>query len=115
MSEMRNPGEYPKALFTLQTAAILLYTLVAIIIYYYAGSDVKAPALSSAEDLIRTIAYYLALPTILIAGVVNGHVAVKMVFRSFKRGMEVQKGWRPYCWWVVSGLHSLLLYPPAST
>ncbi|KAL9058560.1 MAG: hypothetical protein Q9162_001715 [Coniocarpon cinnabarinum] len=100
MSEMRDPREYRKALFTLQTLATIIYVLAATVIYYFAGPDIAAPALGSAGPLMRKIAYYLAMPTIVIAGVVNGHVAIKMVFRSWKRGMEEQKGWTPYCWWV---------------
>ena len=106
MSEMRSPSEYPKALYTLQGAATTLYLLVAAIIYYYAGSEVTTPALGSAGELIRKVAYYLAIPTIVVAGVINGHVAIKMVFLSFKESLASSKSRKAYVWWV--GLNILL-------
>lgn len=56
------------------------YALVAIVIYYYGGADVESPALSSIPPLFAKIAYGLAFPTIVVAGVVNGHVAAKITY-----------------------------------
>lgn len=56
------------------------YALVAIVIYYYGGTDVESPALSSIPPLFAKIAYGLAFPTIVVAGVVNGHVAAKIAY-----------------------------------
>lgn len=54
-----------------------MYLIVAIVTYRYAGTDVKSPALSSASPLLQKVAYGVAIPTIVIAGVINGHVAAK--------------------------------------
>lgn len=64
MSEMREPKDYPKALFLLQGFAIVLYAIVASVIYYFVGASVSSPALTAAGPLIRNIAYYVALPTV---------------------------------------------------
>jgi hypothetical protein len=53
-----------------------LYTVTAVVIYAYTGDDVRSPALGSTSPLLAKIAYGIALPTIVIAGVINGHVAV---------------------------------------
>ncbi|RDI82359.1 hypothetical protein Vi05172_g7660 [Venturia inaequalis] len=80
-SELKNPRDYRKSLILLQTTAVTLYVLVAVVIYCYVGQDVKSPALSSAGPLIRKIAYGVAIPTIVIAGVLNAHVASTAVYR----------------------------------
>lgn len=77
ISELKEAKEFPKSLALLQTIAISLYTIVAVVIYRYAGNYVASPALTSAGPLVRKIAYGIACPTIIIAGVVNAHVCVK--------------------------------------
>ena len=45
-----------------------MYVIVSIVTYRYAGSDVASPALSSTSPLLEKIAYGIAIPTIVIAG-----------------------------------------------
>lgn len=45
-----------------------MYVIVAIVTYCYAGIDVASPALGSTSPLLQKIAYGVALPTIVIAG-----------------------------------------------
>jgi hypothetical protein len=81
-SELKDPKEFKKSLILLQTTAITVYTIVAVVIYNYVGPDVRAPALSSASSKVAKIAYAVAIPTIIIAGVLNAHVA-SMAFYQF--------------------------------
>ena len=71
ISELRAPESFPKALFLLQGADISMYLIVAIVTYRYAGTDVASPALGSTSPLLRKVAYGIAIPTIVIAGVYN--------------------------------------------
>ena len=64
ISEMKRPQDYPNALFLLQGVAVVLYGIVASVIYYFAGAKVSSPALGAAGQLIRKIAYVVALPTV---------------------------------------------------
>ena len=57
-----------------------MYLLVAIVTYCYAGVGVSSPALGSTSPLLQKIAYGIAIPTIVIAGVINGHVAAKYIY-----------------------------------
>lgn len=57
-----------------------MYLIVAIVTYCYAGSGVSSPALGSTSPLLQKIAYGIAIPTIVIAGVINGHVAAKYIY-----------------------------------
>ncbi|KAI9926225.1 hypothetical protein MW887_004688 [Aspergillus wentii] len=91
-SELKDVKEFPKSLFMLQGIEICLYIAATVVLYYYAGADVASPALGSASPIVRKVAYGIALPTILIAGVVNGHVAAKYVYvRIFRNSDRMHK------------------------
>ena len=49
-------------------------------VYAYTGANTASPALGNTGVTLRKIAYGIALPTIVIAGVINGHVCAKLVF-----------------------------------
>ncbi|KAJ5234221.1 uncharacterized protein N7469_003389 [Penicillium citrinum] len=86
MSEMEDAREFPKALAMLQVVDTSMYLVTAMVIYCYAGPDVKSPALSSAGPLMKKVAYGLAIPTVVVAGVVFGHVACKYIYVRIFRG-----------------------------
>ncbi|KAL4875257.1 transmembrane amino acid transporter protein-domain-containing protein [Aspergillus karnatakaensis] len=92
ISELKDPKEYPKSLFLLQGTDTILYIVSAVVIYCYAGSEVTSPALGSASPIVGKVAYGIALPTIIIGGVVNGHVASKYVYvRIFRKTDRMHK------------------------
>ncbi|EGE06609.1 N amino acid transport system protein [Trichophyton mentagrophytes] len=86
ISELKEPAGYPKALYLLQGSNTTLYTVSAIVIYIYGGKDVASPALGSTGPILRKVAYGVAMPTIVIAGVINGHVASKYLYVRIFRG-----------------------------
>ncbi|KAJ6150932.1 hypothetical protein N7470_007526 [Penicillium chermesinum] len=61
LAEMREPRDFPKALYMLQGFEIIFYTIAAVVIYYYAGQS---------------------------AGVVNGHVGLKYIYVRLFRGTD---------------------------
>ncbi|OJJ84382.1 uncharacterized protein ASPGLDRAFT_47263 [Aspergillus glaucus CBS 516.65] len=89
IAEMKNPEDFPKSLCMQQGFEIVLYTISAAVIYRYTGDSVASPALGSTGPLLRKIAYGIAIPTIVIAGVVLGHVAIKNVYVRIFRGTNV--------------------------
>ncbi|KAL4756732.1 transmembrane amino acid transporter protein-domain-containing protein [Aspergillus foveolatus] len=80
IAELKEPRDFPKALTLLQSIDITLYLVSGVVIYYFAGDDVKSPALGSMKPLVSKVAYGVALPTIIIAGVINGHIACKSIY-----------------------------------
>jgi hypothetical protein len=69
---------------------VTFYSLISVVIYYYAGPLVASPALGSASPLVTKIAFGIAIPTIIVAGVVNGAVACKIIFVRIWKGTDVQ-------------------------
>ncbi|KAK2774530.1 hypothetical protein FQN53_003650 [Emmonsiellopsis sp. PD_33] len=85
-SELKDVRDYPKALYMLQGTNTIFYTIAAVVIYVFAGRDVASPALGSTGPLLSKIAYGIACPTIVIAGVINAHVAAKYIYVRLFRG-----------------------------
>ncbi|PLB38855.1 putative neutral amino acid permease [Aspergillus candidus] len=106
ISEMKTPTDYPKTLYLLQFTDTSMYVVAAVVIYYYGGRDVKSPALGSTSPLVSKIAYGIAIPTIIIAGVINGHVACKYIYVRIFRGTDHmhKRNWRSIGSWVLIGL-----------
>ncbi|KAI9714264.1 MAG: hypothetical protein M1820_000223 [Bogoriella megaspora] len=102
ISELEKPQDFPKALAIAQTTAITYYCIVAGVIYAYAGQAVISPAISSAPPRYRLIGYIVAMPTIIVAGVINMHVASKQIYVWWWRGTNVvnQRNFRSYGSWV---------------
>lgn len=85
IAELKNPKDWNKALALLQIFDITLYLVAAVVIYVYCGNGVASPALGSSSTVVKKIAWGMAIPTIIIAGVIYGHVASKYIFtRVFK-------------------------------
>ncbi|KAJ3545403.1 hypothetical protein NM208_g2516 [Fusarium decemcellulare] len=81
ISEFKKPEDWPKALALLQIVDITLYLLAAIVIYVFVGPNVPSPALSAAGSItMRKAIWGIAIPTIVIAGVIYGHVASSYIF-----------------------------------
>lgn len=66
---MKDPAEWPKSLAMLQCSDTTLYVVAAIVIYWGAGTDVASPALGSTSDVVKKVAWGIAIPTIIVAGV----------------------------------------------
>jgi uncharacterized membrane protein YeaQ/YmgE (transglycosylase-associated protein family) len=78
--------------------------LVSGVIYYYAGPLVASPALGSASPLVSKICFGIALPTIVVAGVVNGSVVTKYIYRRVWTGTNVihTNSWKSLgSWWAI--------------
>lgn len=81
IGEFKDERDWPKALAMLQIVDTVLYLIAAIVIYESVGPDVPSPALSASNSVImRKAIWGVAIPTIIIAGVIYNHVAARYVF-----------------------------------
>lgn len=106
ISELREPKEFPKALCLLQAVDISLYFVAAFVIYRYAGVNVDSPALSSNSIIVKKVAWGIALPTIIIAGVIFAHVTAKYVYLRMFQGKTYlhSRGFIATGTWIALGL-----------
>ncbi|KAL5120481.1 hypothetical protein ACEQ8H_001499 [Pleosporales sp. CAS-2024a] len=113
-AELKDPRDFKKALFLEQGIAVVFYMTISVVIYYYAGPLVASPALGSASPIVTKIAFGIALPTIIVAGVVNGSVACKYMYVRMWSGTNVvhqrsfrsMSSWYGICMvvWIISWL-----------
>ncbi|KAL8808047.1 MAG: hypothetical protein Q9182_000325 [Xanthomendoza sp. 2 TL-2023] len=103
ISEMKEPETYTKALFLLQGSDVSMYLVVAVVTYRYAGADIASPALGSTAGILPKLAYGIAIPTIVMAGVINGHVAAKTVYVRLFRGTDKmsKQTWGSFLPWAI--------------
>ncbi|KAF2200952.1 hypothetical protein GQ43DRAFT_337433, partial [Delitschia confertaspora ATCC 74209] len=103
ISEFKDPSEFPKALYLLQVTDTTMYLVVAIVIYRYTGTQVASPALGSTGNVVMRVAYGIALPTILLAGVIYGHVAAKYIYVRLFRGTKhmSSRSWLSFGSWAL--------------
>jgi amino acid permease len=79
MAEMRDPSkDFPPALFMQKSFEVVVYIIVACVIYGLAGDAVTSPALGSAPELPAKIAYGILIPSVLGTGLVIGLTAIKV-------------------------------------
>ncbi|KAJ5392254.1 Amino acid transporter transmembrane [Penicillium cosmopolitanum] len=108
IAEMETPQNFKKSLFMLQGFEICLYLTVAIVVYFYIGTEVTSPAFNSAGPLMSKIAFGIAIPTIIGAGVVNGHIGLKYIYfricTNMKSDLLHQRNKRSVGLWVGLGI-----------
>lgn len=86
MAEMRDPGrDFPPALFMQKSFEVIIYIVVACVIYAFAGDAVTSPALGSAPLLPAKIAYGILIPSVLGTGLVIGLTAIKYIYVTILR------------------------------
>ncbi|EIW73966.1 hypothetical protein CONPUDRAFT_133595 [Coniophora puteana RWD-64-598 SS2] len=81
IAEMRDPREFPKALWAVTIAEIIVYTICGGLIYHWTGNQyVVAPAVGSLQITYRKIAFSFVLPTILFLGSLYSSVTSRFIF-----------------------------------
>ncbi|KAJ5094887.1 hypothetical protein N7532_007220 [Penicillium argentinense] len=106
IAEMETPNDFKKSLFMLQGFEICLYLTAGVVVYCYVGKDVSSPALSSAGPLMKKVAFGIAIPTIVGAGVVNGHIGLKYIYFRLcsKSDLIHQRNWKSIGLWLGLGV-----------
>ncbi|KAF2763847.1 hypothetical protein EJ03DRAFT_379103 [Teratosphaeria nubilosa] len=86
ISEMREPKDFFKSLYTCMTWVTSSYLALGLTIYAYCGKWVTSPALGSAGPTIKIIAYAIAIPGLIATGMICVHISAKSVFVRLLRG-----------------------------
>lgn len=100
IAEMRNPADFPKALWAVTIAEIIVFSLVGAIVYVYTGTQYNtAPAFGSlGNELYKKVAFSFMIPTLIFLGVLYASVSARFVFfRIFEgtrhKGNHTAVGW----------------------
>ncbi|KAI9929632.1 hypothetical protein AWENTII_009389 [Aspergillus wentii] len=86
VSEMRDPGFYPRSLMICQSVVTGTYIIIGCVVYYYCGSYVASPALGSAGVTMKKVCYGVALPGLMVTIMLVSHLPAKYIFLRILRG-----------------------------
>lgn len=88
ISEMRDPREYPAALFVSQSFVTLLFCIIGSVTYVYSGDYVSTPALGSAGPMLKRVCYGIAIPALLVTLMIYTHTPAKYIMVRLLRGTK---------------------------
>lgn len=82
IAEMKNPKDFPKALWAVTIAEVILFSLVGSIIYAYTGTNYNtAPAFGSlGNETYKKVSFSFMIPTIIFLGVLYASVSARFIF-----------------------------------
>ncbi|KAJ4388700.1 hypothetical protein N0V93_006159 [Gnomoniopsis smithogilvyi] len=86
IAEMKEPRDFPKALWLCTIGEIIVFSLVGAIVYAFVGTQyMTAPAFGSLEPVYKKVAFSFMIPTLIFLGVLYASVSARLVFfRLFK-------------------------------
>ncbi|KAI0821377.1 transmembrane amino acid transporter protein-domain-containing protein [Irpex lacteus] len=86
IAEMKNPKDFPKALWAVTIAEVIVFTLCGALMYHFVGNQyMTAPAFGSLQPVYKKIAFSFAIPTIIFLGSLYSSVSSRFIFfRLFK-------------------------------
>ena len=77
IAEMKNPRDFPKALWAVTIAEIILFSLVGGIVYGYTGNQYNtSPAFGSLGNVVyKKVSFSFMIPTLIFLGVLYASVS----------------------------------------
>jgi amino acid transporter len=93
MAEMRDASrDFPPALYMQKSFEVVVYIIVACVIYGLSGDAVTSPALGSAAIIPAKVAYGVLIPSVLGTGLVIGLTAIKVRLSSYFQHCDIWLG-----------------------
>ncbi|KAI0338348.1 hypothetical protein BDW22DRAFT_1401827 [Trametopsis cervina] len=81
IAEMKNPRDFPKALWVSTVCEVIILVLAGSLVYHYTGNQyVVAPSVGSLQPPFKKIAFSFAIPTIIYLGSLYSSVTARFVF-----------------------------------
>ena len=100
IAEMKEPKDFPKALWAVTICEIIVFSVTASIVYVYTGTQYNtAPAFGSlGSELYKKVSFSFMIPTLIFLGVLYASVSARFVFfRIFEgtrhKGNHTVVGW----------------------
>jgi hypothetical protein len=80
ISEMKNPRDYRKSLFTCMAFVTVAYVVFPLVVYRWCGKWVTSPSLGSAGGSIKKIAYGVGMVGLVVSGCLYLQIVSKYLF-----------------------------------
>ncbi|KAF7562792.1 hypothetical protein G7046_g1312 [Stylonectria norvegica] len=120
IAEMKDPRDFPKALWTCTVAQVVVFSTVGMVIYKYTGTQyMTSPAFGGLEKTYKLISFSFMIPTIIFLGVLYASITGRFVFFRLYRNSEhmrnhTVKGWLSWggillVFWIIAFFVSQLI------
>lgn len=88
IAEMKDPRDFPKALWAVTICEIIVFGIVGSVIYAFTGTNyVTAPAFGSiGNEVFKKVSFSFMIPTLIFLGVLYASVSARFVFFRFFSG-----------------------------
>ena len=88
IAEMKNPRDFPKALWAVTICEIIVFGLVGSIVYVYTGTNyMTSPAFGSlGNEVYKKVSFSFMIPTLIFLGVLYASVTARFVFFNAFKG-----------------------------
>jgi hypothetical protein len=113
IAEMKEPRDFPKALWACTILEILVFSVVGAVIYAYTGNQyVTAPAFGSLQPLYKKVSFSFMIPTLIFLGVLYASVSARFIFfRVFQNSRHKNEhtviGWATWSGILCKSRHNL--------
>ncbi|TIC03116.1 hypothetical protein E3Q10_00770 [Wallemia mellicola] len=101
--EMKNPNDFKKSLAVVQVVSTAFYITIGVGVYVLVGdANVVSPALSIPSHKVETIAYAIAMISIIVSGIIPVLTGLKQLWLELFRGkpMLTSNSWKANALWV---------------
>jgi Transmembrane amino acid transporter protein len=87
---MKEPKDFPKALWAVTIAEVILFSLVGGVIYGYTGTNYNvSPAFGSlGNEVFKKVSFSFMIPTLIFLGVLYASVTARFVFFNVFKGTK---------------------------
>ncbi|TVY86630.1 N amino acid transport system protein [Lachnellula willkommii] len=90
IAEMREPKDFPKALWAVTIAEVLVFGIIGSVVYAYTGNQYNtAPAFGSlGNETFKKVSFSFMIPTLIFLGVLYASVSARFVFFRIFEGTK---------------------------
>ncbi|CAG8980257.1 hypothetical protein HYALB_00010258 [Hymenoscyphus albidus] len=90
IAEMRNPKDFPKALWAVTIAEIIVFGCVGAVVYAFTGNQYNtAPAFGSlGNEVYKKVSFSFMIPTLIFLGVLYASVSARFIFFRIFEGTK---------------------------
>lgn len=103
---MRNPRDFPKALWAVTIAEIFVFGIVGAVVYAYTGNQyMTAPAFGSlSNDIYKKVSFSFMIPTLIFLGVLYASVSARFIFFRIFEGTRHKSSHTVIGWSAWAGI-----------
>lgn len=109
IAEMKDPRDFPKALWAITICEVIVFGIVGSVVYAYTGNQYNtAPAFGSlGNDVYKKVSFSFMIPTLIFLGVLYASVSARFIFFRIFEGTRHKSSHTVVGWSTWAGILAL--------